>query len=197
MTNLLVEKEADRVVAPGRAGGQATATTAWSSPTTSSTSSSGCRRHYFEQRRARQGGGREGEGRDHPGRLPDRLQQRPAQQRRRTSPRGCRSRAPRSSSGGARPSSSPTPAPKLAQRRPGGDQGRRLRRLRLPGRPRQGHLRRPRGRPRRQGLLPDAGPRRDAGLPPDPDGEGPPARLLPALVLGEDARPRPRPAPSA
>ena len=42
---------------------------------------------------------------------------------------------------------------------------------------------------RRQGLVPDDGLRRVAREPADPGGEGPAARLLPALGLGQDARP--------
>ncbi len=81
MSNLLVDKEADRVVGlveragPGRLQRRGHQRLQAQLPRSDA-------EHYFDQRRAGEGGGRAGEGRAHPGGLPDRLQQRPAHQRR-------------------------------------------------------------------------------------------------------------------
>ncbi len=77
MANLLVDKEADRVVALIERAGKAGYNGAVLSDTKFNILGWMPER-YFEQRRAGQGGGREGEGRGHPVGLPDRLQQRPA-----------------------------------------------------------------------------------------------------------------------
>ena len=152
----------------------------------------------LSQCRACQGGRGEGRHRADPGRLLDRLQQRASWPTTPTSPRACRSIDPpfvvRRSARPVLVAACPE-LPGRPQRRPRGDQRRSVRRL-LASRTTRQVTRSPTARSSTAARSPaassrDQGHGRRRRTPPDPDGQGPPARLLPVLLLGR------RPATSA